>query len=83
MSSIRIAILIFLVGASLANLFYTRSKHDHYIQPLPGSYDYLDTITVYQRNQREVADASYMREAVIVTIAGVAWFALSRESLKR
>jgi hypothetical protein len=91
MHPFRIAILVFVVGASVANYFFTKEQHDE-ISPLsvaapagatlqerygatampsvsssqPGSYT--------ARLESAAKEKAWMREAIIVTIAGVAWF---------
>ena len=101
MQPFRIAILIFAVGASVANYFAAREYWDRIAAstPLasstaaptdsPGLIDWRkyagtaneqptpvtpDPATASLR--AEAKDKAWMREAVVLTIAGVAWFLL-------
>jgi hypothetical protein len=87
----RIAILIFLVGASVANYFFTKEQHDEMsllsvAAPADGGLQerYGATATPSASSSQPgsytvgldsaAKDKAWMREAIIVTIAGVAWF---------
>ena len=84
MSSLRIAVLVFVIGASFANYFFTKEQHDE-ISPSVATPDatlenrYGRTSTPdpgeLRRVHAEENDKGWMREAIIVTIAGIAWFA--------
>lgn len=86
MSSLRAAVLVFVIGASITNYFFTREQNDE-IAPsvatpapttLEGSYLHSSTPDPAQlrRVHTEENDNGWVREAVIVTVAGIAWFAL-------
>jgi hypothetical protein len=87
----RIAILIFVVGASVANYFFTKEQHDETSplsvaapagEGLEGRYGAGATPSAsssqpdsYTAGLESAAkDKAWMREAIIVTVAGVAWF---------
>jgi hypothetical protein len=98
----RIAILIFVVGASVANYFATKAYSDRIrepsdfsvstaapvdnpllstsnpLAPTPDPWSVTTPVpgpdpNVY-RLQSVTNDKAWMREAIIVTVAGVAWF---------
>jgi len=70
MSRYRIAVLIFAVGASVANVF----AYAHSIAAIsPYGSDLLQTHFV-----AGAEDMVLMREAIILTIAGVAWFLIPK-----
>ncbi len=72
MRRFRIAILIFAVGASIANIFaYARSI----AAVSPYGSDLLQSHLV-----AAAVDMALLREAVILTIAGVAWFLIPNRS---
>jgi hypothetical protein len=101
MHPFRIAILIFLVGASLANFFAVRERLDR-MGPGPGPLptptstavpaqtnpvdllmggsmadrlaDYKAALAERNEALSPIYDRAWMCEAVIVTIAGIAWF---------
>lgn len=104
MHPFRIAILVFFVGASVANVLAAKEALDR-IGPItvaasplptnpllapppspsvaPGQIDFSQlykksisgTSDPYAQRARTLADdKAYLREAIIVTIAGVAWF---------
>jgi len=94
MSSLRIAVLVFVIGASFANYFFTKEQHDQISPsvatpapqgledrygPTPPAPDPGELRRVYA----EVNDKGWMREAIIVTIAGVAWFVLAPKQRER
>jgi hypothetical protein len=82
----RSAILIFFIGASVANVLATKLEHDrlHYstaVAPTPSAAasnpwlvpdpnTNLDAIKLHGLAN----DKAWMREAIIVTTAGAAWF---------
>lgn len=75
MHPFRIAILIFLLGATVANFFeYARA---------------IATISPYNTEMftshahAEVLDSALMREAIIITIAGVAWFLVRANTARK
>ena len=87
MHPFRITVLVFLVGASVANYFFTKEQHDE-ISPLSVAapadatlqdrYGATATSTPDPGELRRVYaaanDKAWLREAIIFTIAGVAWF---------
>lgn len=94
MHPFRIAILIFLVGASVANYFAAREYRDRIAASTAGGASGFDW-TKYGGTDRPVTpdpeiarlraadnDRAWMREAIIVTIAGVAWFLLLGKNSK-
>jgi hypothetical protein len=99
MSEIRIAVLVLLVGASVANFLAAKEQHDRigYVPAptaRPGPTDPYgvsppivitpepSAVEVYKDTLREHAltdDDAWLREAIIVTIAGIAWFAIGKK----
>jgi hypothetical protein len=87
MNSLRAAVLVFVVGASIINYFFTREQNDE-IAPvsvatsapatLEDRYQHSSTPDPEElrRVHTEENDNGWVREAVIVTLAGIAWFAL-------
>jgi hypothetical protein len=88
MSSLRAAVLVFVVGASIVNYFFTKEQNDEIAAPIsvatsaPTTLEdrYLHSSTpdpgTLRRVHTEENDNGWVREAIIVTIAGIAWFAL-------
>lgn len=75
MHPFRIAILIFLLGATVANFFeYARAVAT--ISP-------YNTEMFTSHARAEVLDSALMREAIIITIAGVAWCLVRPSAAKR
>ena len=81
MHPFRIAILIFLVGASVANYFATQKYRDRIVANMKTVSLFGGTPTALpgsdvqeQMKLAEANDEAWMREAIIVTIAGVTWF---------
>ncbi len=72
MNRYRLAVLIFVVGASLASVLAAWSRYRAWGEPLGGG-------VVYVSNLNEVSIQVAMREAIILTIGGVAWFLLPGE----
>jgi hypothetical protein len=91
----RIAILVFIVGASAANFFAWKTQHDRWTysavatmeipSPLPTESTnpaFNPNFLIRDPNRaaeiiklRALAeDEAYFREAIILTIGGVAWF---------
>ena len=65
---IRSAIMAFLIGASIANFFYTKQQFDQSTEfALNGGL------------RTTIMDGAYMREAIIVTIAAIAWCLVWRQ----
>jgi hypothetical protein len=95
MSGIRIAILIFLIGASAANFFAAKTEHDRigYMVPAqsaaPGTIEWFieqrrandEAYRASNERHQVINDSAWMREAIIVTIAGAAWFAMSKRGI--
>lgn len=87
MSSLRAAVLVFVVGGSITNYFFTREQNDE-IAPVSAATSapmtledrYVHSSTPdpgqLKRVHTEENDNGWVREAVIVTVAGIAWFAL-------
>lgn len=103
MHPFRVAILIFLVGASVANYFAVKEYRDG-ISPVTaatvtppgvsrdasGGLDWsklkgteAQSVTDPYLTKLETAanDAAWMRQAIIVTVAGVAWFLVRPKTL--
>lgn len=93
MSRHRIAILIFLIGASVANFFSAKQAHEHVVYraaPRPTAdptNPYMpDRIDPYEqqaynishRNHESMNDGAWMREALVITVSGVAWFLIPK-----
>jgi hypothetical protein len=99
----RIAILIFFLGASVANYFAAREHRDRIVASTPLAAStaaptdssgidwekYRGTAQAHPNEQptpeiasllAEANDNAWMREAIIVTIAGVAWFLVRPKS---
>jgi hypothetical protein len=86
MQPFRIAVLIFVVGASAANLLALKLQHDRFTYPTTAkqteSATTPDPWAVPDPNLDPGAvklhvlanDLAYLREAIILTIGGVAWF---------
>ena len=84
MHPFRTAILMFLIGASVANYFAMKKYSDRIEATIPSSVDPLNPFggseTPGKPNLQarlefsQNADEAWMREAIIFTIAGVAWF---------
>jgi hypothetical protein len=88
----RIAILIFFVGASVANIFAAKLGHDQLgsspvvspmSTPTANPFAAIGTPTpvplfagLTADEHRQVNDTALLRETVIITIAGIAWFLL-------
>ena len=72
MHPFRIAILIFLFGASIANFF-------EYARAIATISPYNTEMFTSHANA-EVLDSALMRETIIITIAGVAWFLVGRKT---
>jgi hypothetical protein len=106
MHPFRIAILIFVVGASIANYFAAREHWDRIVASTPLAAStaaptdssgtdwtkYRGTAQAHPNEQptpelasplAEANDKAWMREAIIVTIAGVAWFLLPGKNSKQ
>jgi hypothetical protein len=90
MSSLRVAVLVFVGGASIANYFLTKEQNEQ-IAPISAAtvapttpedrYEHSSRPDPedLRRAHTEESDNGWMREAVIVTVAGIAWFALRPE----
>lgn len=76
MSNIRIAILIFLVGASLWNVVSASEKHAGV--PAHAS-DFYSRSSINANHYRINADM-WKYEVIIITIAGIAWFLIPKRS---
>lgn len=102
MARYRIAVLIFLIGASAANYLTVRQQYDRMFTELPvgtswlsatptaAPTSWLDAVAtahptpsnveevVDPKEQRQIVDRAAVREAVILTVCGVAWFLIPR-----
>lgn len=87
MHRFRIAILIFLIGASVANYFAMKKYSDRIAATIPGeNADPLHPFDSQTPGRPSLqarlefsqnTDEAWMREAIIVTIAGIAWLLVS------
>jgi hypothetical protein len=88
MHPFRIAILIFFLGASIANIFAAKLGRDQ-LGPVATPAPAGITSSVFEPapdplraifaaatadSHRQVNDTALLRETVILTIAGIAWF---------
>jgi hypothetical protein len=97
MHPFRTAILVFVVGASVANYFAMKQYDDRFapsVSPTPtatyeadpwagppsASSSQPDSYTAGLESAAK--DKAWMREAIIITIAGVAWFLLPGKNSK-
>jgi len=93
----RIAVIVFLIGASVVNFFAAQQAHErigYQAAPKPTSDptnpfmpDRIDScvLATYNSNRRNHAainDGAWMCEAIVLSVCGVAWFLIPKSVQK-
>jgi hypothetical protein len=80
MSRYRIAVLVFLVGASIANYLWMHERQRHILNDL-FSHGWTDVgikVDAADAKSQSATETAWIREVIIVTVGGVVWFLIPK-----